>query len=359
MDNIISRAKITTIMASSRNPTYLPLSSELTIEEEEPPDLSQFSELTIEEEVEDPDAFPQFSRFPNEIKLQIFEHTLTPRCIKLGMANWTNKSYDYLLIPGIEEEPLILQINRLTRNEFLPRYPKLFQGQYKKLGFTKTKPYSIRFNSALDTLAYHHQHEVYNETCLIPIRTVLDFSFKAPTADLSAIQCLSVELQQLKNGVEFTTVWRYTGDFESLGFFRKFSNLKTLLIVNTGNKEIRTLNQLVENPIEKVRTELVKTEGKRLKDEEEGPSSWRAPVAGSVICAFPAWSEEDYKDRPYLNQGWHWAAGLEKRIVARREVVEAEELERQIVARRQVVEAEEKREVVSSVGEVGGTGSQG
>ncbi|KAF8855655.1 hypothetical protein BDZ45DRAFT_746253 [Acephala macrosclerotiorum] len=115
-------------------------------------------------------SFHLFPKLPTELRLKILEHTLKPRCLRLkvhqALCNH-NTFYSeqemarslmfsgepYILGEGL---PIVLQVNKESRREFLPRYPVLFGGIYTIGSHARRfQPQNgvVRFNAAIDILS--------------------------------------------------------------------------------------------------------------------------------------------------------------------------------------------------------------
>ncbi|CZR64520.1 uncharacterized protein PAC_14418 [Phialocephala subalpina] len=137
--------------------------------------------------------FHRFSDLPDELKLLVWGYTLTPRCIKLAADQSsyyiiTKEDNRWSLIPSM------LQVDKLSRNEFKRRYHLLFDGLCKIRTYgedsakrKKRKQGNKRgvwFNPEINAFAFHQPDlSHYN------IKT---FASNASKTDLAAIRCMAL-----------------------------------------------------------------------------------------------------------------------------------------------------------------------
>lgn len=117
-----------------------------------------------------------YQRLPTELQLKIWEDTLEPRCIKICGEDLVDR------LPKHHNDgapPLALQVCQMLRAHFLPRYPKLFQGEHVSTPIVRPH---VRINSALDTVV------IYS---LWP-STIMSLSRWSGSHDLSRIRHLAV-----------------------------------------------------------------------------------------------------------------------------------------------------------------------
>ncbi|KAE8446254.1 hypothetical protein EG329_012340 [Mollisiaceae sp. DMI_Dod_QoI] len=199
-----------------------------------------------------------YQRLPTELQLKIWEHTLEPRCIKICGEDLVDR------LPRYHKDgapPLALQVCQILRAHFLPRYPKLFEGEHVSTPIVRPH---VRINSALDTVVIY---------ALWP-STVMSLSRWSGGSDLSRIRHLAVP----------SLLWQTAILSYSYPDWRKamanFTHLETLTIVTDQIMQKRVAVDLLE--------EAIKNCLLSVKAENEG---WTVPRA-KVICIDDFFSRE-------------------------------------------------------------------
>ncbi|KAF8854193.1 hypothetical protein BDZ45DRAFT_747737 [Acephala macrosclerotiorum] len=298
-----SRSTSSTISAISE-PSFLIFADDSDTSTE-PPNTQKSLSAAITEP-----SFHGFPNLPDEIKLQIWEHTIKPRCIKLASTK------DCYLINSEPENhypstPSVLHASKLSRKEFLPRYQIMFKGLCRTTsayrdGRMVGKEHGFWFDVVRDVLTLHSDIRQSDPFAR--------FFSSASSEDVASIQCLALK----KSSWICSCIVNYGLDSEDRKeeekeYLARLRALKTIMIVG---KDCSYLNQFSA-----VR---LNSETTINSDQCLAKILQTSAFEGRDIQIRDVWAESPASLSDSQERMWRWSRGLEECIVEERRYIDLE-----------------------------------